>query len=166
MKLKFEASRKRRLKSYGYIWAEMHPNTLDYSYIVESKKWYLVDPTLDDNEMPKGSYSSCVDCKSVRAFRRRLRKWDGLFNGAKIEFRLASRFHGKRDVFGYVNKPERRKTAKRKRENAAGFKEVIKLLLDDNISQEAFVSKLSTKKMFEAKSSLLNTLSGKIKCID
>lgn len=97
MKLRYaRRSRKGRIKSYGFIFMQPSWDTEENIWFgTESKKWIKVEMGLNE------SVSSAQNCRSIRAFRRHLRKMAG-GEMLGITFILSSRYIGNYTVFGKV----------------------------------------------------------------
>lgn len=68
--MKYTQSKGNRIKSYGFLWVALLNRTID-----NQLWWNITKRTWEPyGTHPKDEYSSNADCKSVRSFRRMLRK--------------------------------------------------------------------------------------------
>lgn len=73
-KLKYPAPKGMRL-NHGFMWVNGAPN--GYWWDKETKAWK------HDNEI-EGAYSNCAPCKTVKAFKRMLKKYPILLQGKPV----------------------------------------------------------------------------------
>ena len=84
MKIKYQAPKGHRIKSYGFCW--LQPENSLYWFREDIKQWRL------NEDMPVGVACSSGDlCKSLKAAIRKIKKYD-LPKGT--EFRLVSKWVG------------------------------------------------------------------------
>lgn len=93
MKLRYDASKGRRIKSHGFIW------------ITTFDRWWYSDGQwvhTDDLDITKGGSNCAYGCRSVKAFRRMLKSAP-----RGVEFILVNSWLGY-DVYGVGSNPRKK----------------------------------------------------------
>lgn len=88
MKLKYQAKKDTRIK-YRFMGVQIdrEPDGVMYWWVEEEKRWSTAPP------WNTGGISDTAPCRSVRAFRRRLREWNKYIPN-DVKFVLNSRWIG------------------------------------------------------------------------
>lgn len=97
MKLKFEAPKGIRVKYrfMGVQICERSPSDPIFWYVKKTKEW-TINPPWDEG----GICNTAYPCRSIRAFRRRLKEWSKYMPSGTV-FRLISRWKGY-DVYAKI----------------------------------------------------------------